>query len=244
MSKNRTYTLINPYLVKEHLTGGGDSELSTTEKTPMAAAENLWQQIAEHIKNHTPSFYFSVKDEKDGSVTHYKVEEHVADGNVQSVISEHKITGGDGTEQVSANDVKKINALLLTDFDAKTNRTSGGSSDVPYYGMGGKRSHRSIYNDFDSSSSDVSSTSSSDSISSDSEKEIVYAKGAMGYNIGLSPFGMPYKTNDLSLTGLVYYPNIYGVGNITIPSFMTDFTPYVNIKFLPLVNVTIPANVI
>ena len=70
---------------------------------------------------------------------------------------------------------------------------------------GGKK-HR--YDDDDSSSS-----------SSSSSEEMVFT----------FPAGKTHK-NLLSLT---YYPTIYGVPNVVLPTFATTFAPFVNVRLLP-----------
>jgi hypothetical protein len=204
-------------------------EITSDEKTPMSAAEDLWTQLAEYIKLHTPSFFFSVKDETDGNVTHFKVEENVDGKDVHATITEH--TGGK-----TSND-----KVLLQQW-----KQDGGGTGQPIMRGGRRSKHRGLFNVSSSSSSSdsIGSISSSDSLSdsdSDSDDIKIRKKGKMGYNYVLNPFGMPYKTNDMSL---VYYPNIYDVNGITLPSFMTSFTPYVNIKMLPLATVNVPAIVV
>jgi len=225
MPKNsKRFTLINP-----HMQGG---EITSDEPTHMSAAEDLWTKLAENIKLHTPSFFFSIKDETDGNVTHFKVEENVDGKDVHATITEH--TGGaDNTEEQ-----KKKDRIMLQQW-----KQDGGGTGKQIISGGRRGKHRGMFN-ISSSSSDssdsIGSVSSSDS-SSDSDSDFkIRKKGKMGYNYVLNPYGMPYKTNDMSL---VYYPNIYDVNGITLPSFMTSFTPYVNIKMLPLATVNIPARV-
>ncbi len=66
---------------------------------------------------------------------------------------------------------------------------------------------------------------SSSSSSSDSE-ELVFT----------FPAGKTHK-NLLSLT---YYPTIYGVPNVVLPTFATTFAPFVNVKLLPNILVLTP----
>jgi hypothetical protein len=61
---------------------------------------------------------------------------------------------------------------------------------------------------------------SSSSSSSSSSDELVYT--------------LPHKNNNSVLT-LNYYPSIYGVRNILLPSFVGSFTPYVKLN-IPLVS--------
>lgn len=76
--------------------------------------------------------------------------------------------------------------------------------------MRGGRKHK-YYNDDDDSSS--SSSSSSD--------EVVYS--------------LPKKNYSSPILSLNYYPSIYGVRNILIPSFVGSFTPFVRLN-IPLVS--------
>jgi hypothetical protein len=68
--------------------------------------------------------------------------------------------------------------------------------------------HKHKYDDDDSSSS-----------SSSSDEELVFT----------FPAGKTQK-NFLSLT---YYPTIYGVPNVVLPTFATTFAPFVNVRLLP-----------
>lgn len=70
---------------------------------------------------------------------------------------------------------------------------------------GGGKKHRH-YDDDDSSSSSSSSS------------EMVFT----------FPVGKTHK--DLLLT---YYPTIYGVPNVVLPTFVSNFVPYTNIKLIP-----------
>ena len=74
---------------------------------------------------------------------------------------------------------------------------------------GGKHHHKHRKDDDDDSSS---SSSSSDS-------DLVFT----------FPTGKTHK----NLMTLTYYPTIYGVPNILLPTFATNYTPFTNIKLLP-----------
>ena len=90
-----------------------------------------------------------------------------------------------------------------------------------------KHKHRRRYNDSFFDSSDSSSDSYDDS-DSDSDSD----SNSLFMDVSKNPYGN---------TGLVYYPTIYGIEHLTIPSFTTSFTPFVNIAMkLPIANVTIP----
>jgi hypothetical protein len=80
---------------------------------------------------------------------------------------------------------------------------------------GGKK-HRNKHNDDDDSSSSSSSSS----------EELVFT----------FPSGKTHK-NLLSLT---YYPTIYGVPNVVLPTFATTFAPFINVRLLPNILVLTP----
>lgn len=71
---------------------------------------------------------------------------------------------------------------------------------------GGKRKHR-YYDDDDSSDS------------SSSDEELI--------------FTFPSSKTPNNLLSLTYYPTIYGVPNVVLPTFATSFVPFVNVKLLP-----------
>lgn len=72
-----------------------------------------------------------------------------------------------------------------------------------------KHKHKHLYDDDDSSSLSSSSSSSSGTVFT-------------------FPAGKTHK--DLLLT---YYPTIYGVPNVLLPTFSSTFTPFTNIKLIP-----------
>lgn len=72
---------------------------------------------------------------------------------------------------------------------------------------GGKRKHRYEEDDDDSSSS------------SSSDEELI--------------FTFPTGKTSNNLLSLTYYPTIYGVPNVILPTFATSFAPFVNVKLLP-----------
>ena len=73
---------------------------------------------------------------------------------------------------------------------------------------GGRHKHKHRHDDDDDSSSSSSSSSS----------EMVFT----------FPAGKTHK--DLMLT---YYPTIYGVPNVVMPTFVSSFVPFTNIKLIP-----------
>ena len=77
------YNLINP-----SFSGGTSKDISTYAENPIDAAKNIWSKLSEFIKNHTPSFYFSTKNDK-GDIDHFKVKEIVKGGNVKFEINKY-----------------------------------------------------------------------------------------------------------------------------------------------------------
>jgi hypothetical protein len=182
-----SYILVNPLVQENHFTSNVNQA--------GGAAEDLWGQLSNNIKQFTPKFYFSIKDTKKDKLFHYKVKESMEGGKVKYVIKEHK----------------KINDKLPVD-----NLDGGGSRSGKKY-----KKYRKHHSDDDSSSSDSdSSSSSSSSSSSDSSDSYRRRKSSRNNNLSLS-----------------YYPSIYGVPNVLLPTFSTSFSPFVDIRM----NVGLPS---
>ena len=84
---------------------------------------------------------------------------------------------------------------------------------------GGKHKHKHKYK-YDKDDDSSSSSSSS------SDEDLVFT----------FPAGRTHK-NLLSLT---YYPTIYGVPNVVLPTFSTTFAPFVNMRLLPNILIMSP----
>ena len=54
-----SYTLINPLVTNKNF--------KSNKKNENSAAEDLWSQLSSNIKNYTPEFYFSFKNNKNNS---------------------------------------------------------------------------------------------------------------------------------------------------------------------------------
>ncbi len=168
-----TFILVNPVVHTE--------KISSNEGQSGGAAEDIWSKLSENIKQYTPEFFFTIKNEENGKLYHYKVKENMEGGKVKFVISQFT--------NVDKNVLSKVDK------------------------MEGGRKH-----------DDSSSSSSSDS---DSDSDYVYM-----------PNKKSKRRRDNGVT-LTYYPSIYGMSNILLPTFSQTFAPLgINIKLnsgLPIV---------
>ena len=96
----------------------------------------------------------------------------------------------------------------LKEFNGKKIDENSFLKELKQEGGRSKHKHKHKYYDDDDSSSSSSSSSS----------ELVFT----------FPAGKTHK--DLLLT---YYPTIYGVPNVVLPTFVSSFVPFTNIKLLP-----------
>ncbi len=153
-----SYILLNP-----HLPG---KELTSNEKTPGSAADQIWGKLSENIKNYSPNFYFSIQDTKSNKLHHFKVNEKLENDRVKYTIKKYK---------------NKVDEKGLLEGIKQS---------------GGRRKF-----DDDSSSS-----------SSSSDDEYLY---------------FPSGKSKLSNKGwtITYYPTIYGVPNVILPTFSSVLAP-------------------
>ncbi len=169
-----TFILVNPVVHTE--------KISSNEGQSGGAAEDIWSKLSKNIKQYTPEFFFTIKNEENDKLYHYKVKENMEGGKVKFVISQFT--------DVDKNVLSKVDKM-----------------------EGGRRKH-----------DDSSSSSSS---SSDSDSDYVYM-----------PNKKSRRRRDNGVT-LTYYPSIYGMSNVLLPTFSTAFAPLgINIKLnsgLPLV---------
>jgi hypothetical protein len=166
-----SYILLNPYLE-------GKKILSKKVNLNLAADE-IWSDLSNKIKNYIPEFYFTIQNVEDNKIYHIRVRETLENTKVKYNLKVLKNKKFYANDKVLLNEIKTI-------------------SD-----MRGGRKHK-----HDSSSS----SSSSDDLS----------------------FTFPKKHQDSVLT-LNYYPSIYGVRNILLPSFVGSFTPFVRLN-IPLMS--------
>ncbi len=164
------YILVNPKL--------SNTDIKSSKKTNVEAAEDIWTKLSSNVKNYTPKFYFTIQEAGGNKMSHYVIKESIEGTKVKYNLKEFK--------------GKKIDEKSLLNELNQTNQEGG-------------RKHR--YDDEDSSSSSSSSSS-----------EMVFT----------FPAGKSHK--DVLIT---YYPTIYGVPNVLMPTFVSSFVPYTNIKLIP-----------
>jgi hypothetical protein len=165
------YILLNPSIKGK--------KFNSDENTAEGAASDIWGRFSKNIKNYSPEFYFSIKNESNNKIYHFQVTEELHNEKVKFTINKFKCS-------------KENEKVLLDSLDSEV--------------LEGGKHHRKHKHDDDSSSS----SSSSD----------------LSFKLG--------KRNSINNTlSLIYYPSIYGVRNIFIPTFVTRFTPFINVG-LPL----------
>jgi hypothetical protein len=160
------YILLNPSIKGK--------KFKSDEKTAEGAASDIWGRFSKNIKNYSPEFYFTIKNESTEKMYHFQVNEELQNEKVKFTINKFSCK-------------KEDEKVLLDSLDSEVME-------------GGK--HHKRHKDKDSSSSSSSS-------------EVSFKLGSRNS-----------LYNTLSLT---YYPSIYGVRNIFIPTFVTRFTPYINV---------------
>ena len=168
------YILVNPKI--------SNRTIKSDKKDSTEAAEHIWSELSENVKNYTPKFYFTIQEGGNSKLHHYVVKENIENQRVQFNLK--KFNGKKG---------KKIDDKSLLD---KLKQEGG-------------KHHRHSHRDNDSSSSSSSSSSS----------EMVFT----------FPSGKHKNTSSV----LTYYPSIYGVPNIILPSFVSTFATFTNIGILP-----------
>lgn len=162
-----SYTLVNPFFEK--------SNISSNKQSDKDAAEDIWHKFSSNIKNYTPNFYFTIKNEESGAYSHYKVSENLAKNNKVQM-------------KIKKLSKSKINNDILNSF-VNTDNFSENSS---VGSMTGGGHHK--YKKHDLKSDDDSSDSSSDSSSDDLKikrkskgLKLIYSPGM--YNV--ATIGLP-----------------------------------------------------
>lgn len=153
-----SYILVNPHLASKKLT--------SNEKTSGSAAEQIWNNLSENIKNYSPNFLFSIQDTKSKKLYHFKVNEKLENDRVKYTISKFK---------------NKVDEKGLLEGIKQS---------------GGRRK-------FDDDSSSTSSSSDDDYLYFPSGKSRLSNKGWT----------------------ITYYPTIYGVPNVILPTFSSVLAP-------------------
>jgi len=181
--------------------------ISSSKSDINSVGEEIWGDISTKIKNYIPEFYFTVQNKTDDKLHHFKVKESLENERIKYSIKLLNNT------KYHAND-----NVLLSEINSLKNKSKSKSKS-----MSGGRKHKK---------NDDSSSSSS---SSDDDDDLIFKfnkKQSSTYS-QFSPFA-PFAPV-APIMSLNYYPSIYGVRNILLPSFVGSFTPYVKIN-LPLTN--------
>lgn len=76
------YILVNPRL--------SNSSINSKKRNGVEAAEEIWSQLSENIKNYTPKFYFSIQDSDSSKLSHYMVRESIENGRVKYNLKQFK----------------------------------------------------------------------------------------------------------------------------------------------------------
>lgn len=71
----KTYQLINPVIE------GTFNDVVDSAKSPISAAEHIWERLTSHVSGHVPKFMFSMKNIEDNSLYHFQVKEKISDGS-------------------------------------------------------------------------------------------------------------------------------------------------------------------
>ncbi len=76
------YILVNPKL--------SDSNINSKKKSGVEAAEEIWSQLSENIKNYTPKFYFTIQDSESSKLSHFVVRESIENERVKYNLKQYK----------------------------------------------------------------------------------------------------------------------------------------------------------
>lgn len=155
-----SYTLINPFVTNK--------QFKSNKKNENSAAEDLWSQLSSNIKNHTPEFYFSFKNNKNNKFFHYKVNENLENDRVKYSIK--KLKNKKVNEKLLTNTIKQEGGFSddesdLDHKDQDDSELNNDDSELDNNQTGGKhKKHRKLsrssrYSKYDSSSSSSSSSS-------------------------------------------------------------------------------------
>ena len=120
------YVLVNPNLK--------NSNFKSSSNKKSNAAKEIWSEFSKNIKNFIPEFYFTIQNENDGSLSHFKVNESMENDQVKFNIKSYNS--------------KKINDQSLKEIINQE---------------GGKHRRKRHHKKDSSDSSDTSSSSSSSS---------------------------------------------------------------------------------
>ena len=200
------FKLVNPYIF------GGMKTTFKADKSSLAAS-NAWDELSQYITNNVPKFVFTLKNVKDGNLSHFVVKEKLSkDKLVKFSIKELKIN------------LTRIEQTKFLDHITKLESQMGGNSDHKHKKDDKDHKHKKDKKD-DSSSSD--SSDSSDSSSSDESDDDDLVRRVRYF-----------KEKNQPLNYLWYSPIIYNkdgaLSSVYLPSFTYPIVPYLELSLSSL----------
>jgi len=153
-------------------------------------AEELWSKFSKNLKDYADNFYFSFMETGSNKIYHYQVNETLKNNKVKYSLKKYK--------NKNINDKEFVK--LISD-------QNGGKIKIKH-----KRRHNKHDDDDEDDDKDDSSSSSEDEMVYSSQKY-----SSQKYPLG--PLSSPiYSPQIYPSQSINYYPNIYGVNNVTLPS--------------------------
>jgi hypothetical protein len=187
-----TFILVNPNI--ESLPIKSNKKSKNTDQIN-SAAEELWSKFSKNLKDYADNFYFSFMESGSNKIYHYQVNETLKNNKVKYSLKKYKNKNMNDKEFVK----------LISD-------QNGGKIKI-------KHKHKRKHNKHDEDDEEEDDEDNDDS-SSSSEEEMVYSSqkySSQKYPLGSlsSPIYSPQIYPGQSIN---YYPNIYGVNNVTLPT--------------------------
>jgi hypothetical protein len=151
---HKTYQLVNPVIQ------GTFNDIVDSVKTPISAAETVWNRLTTHVSGHVPKFMFSLKDIENNTLNHFEAKEKISDGSY--TIKEMKGLN------VNIQDIDNFHAQIDR---VKKNQNGGKRKRYKKYNKNGSLYPR-INSSSDSDSDSVSDTESISESDSDVESDV------------------------------------------------------------------------
>lgn len=182
-----SFTLANPFFEK--------TNISSSKEAHVDAAKDIWRKFSKNIKNYTPNFYFTIKNEESGKYYHFKVSEEITKNNKVSMKLK-KLGKG------------KINKNVFKEFVTRDS-FSDNSSVNSQHGGGDK------YKKYDLNDDSSSSSSSDYKISKRKTKGLRLIYSPSVYNVPV--IGLPIVSS--SIVANVALAGLSGLGGVSFPIF-------------------------
>jgi hypothetical protein len=183
----------------------GTIDNSFSGKSPLDAAKKAWSALSENFSNFTPQFAFTISSggsTNESSMHHFTVKEHIKNGKVNFTVAKLK------SNPASAK-LKKFTSK----FNAfQQNIMKGGKEHEEDDSEKHKKKKKKSKDEDDSSSSDSNSDSDDkfyDKIRAHKHKSQI----------------------DTPIWWFWYYPTLYPIDTVFIPTWTTYVSPYVQIIF-------------